>query len=121
MGYYSTAEFHFRIKPEHIEAIRNILKQRSDKLLDEVDTSLARLKINERGEIEPKEEDSYHEKWYHTDEMANFFGAFSEEGYMMFMGEDGNLWGYEFDGEGNVFIRNVRMERGEKLNEDRRN
>lgn len=42
-------------------------------------------------------------KWWDAAKLAQLLAAFVEPGDIRFLGEDGDQFGYEFDGHGNVF------------------
>ncbi len=67
------------------------------------------------------ESEDYYRNFYVEDgqTMAFFLKNYVEEGKILFIDEEGERWGFVFDGCGNVYDLEVRIiyEKGEKLNE----
>jgi len=53
-------------------------------------------------------------KWYYDRELIAFLAPFVEAGRIRFLGEDGERWGYDFDGKGNVFALEWKEQRSKQ-------
>jgi hypothetical protein len=102
MGYESVLEIRgAAVRKKHIEAVRAaIRKARRKKEPSDLQRHLAEMTVSDDGDIEFEE---YWGKWYGSDELALFLAPFVLAGQMHLHGEDGDCWGYEFDGKGKVY------------------
>lgn len=99
MGYYSTMEMGLEIKESMVEDFLEEVEKRKKEDCDLSNFFLADLSLDEdRGISFPE----YFGKWYGDEEFAKFVAKYVEEGRLTFTGEDGEKWGYFFDGRGNV-------------------
>lgn len=115
MGYYSQMEINIKIKSELIEKFKKKIEE-----------------IKNRKEKEKKEWEyrfiddlevvdgyfdypDYYCKWYEDENFVKFIKDFVEEGRIRFTGEDGEKWGYYFDGKGKVFNLVYKEEIGSEL------
>lgn len=112
MGYNSELQIETTIKKSKIEEFRTLLKNKLNnhnvvnRLSGDsfhgywMDYFLQDLEITDDGELEYPEYDT---KWYDSEKFALFIKEYVEAGYIKFIGEDGERWGYYFDGEGKLF------------------
>lgn len=103
MGYYSKIEFGVKVKPNKIKALKTALKNVNPNKVepDYLQSHLEGIEIID-GYLKLKNGD-YYRKWYQDEEMVKFLAPFLDEGTINFTGEDGEKWGYLFDGKGGVF------------------
>ena len=59
------------------------------------------LKVDDDGFLEYED---YYEKHYDDDKFAWFLKDYATEGKLIYTGEDGERWGYYFDGKGKLFV-----------------
>ena len=129
MGYYSNIVFETKIRGDKVKEFRKEFKrikreaekQSSEKKWDGKeyilwDWNLVCLDednpIDNDGEFNLIDSDG---KWYHTEEFAQFLMDYVMEGYIYWLGEDGEKWGYYFDGKGGVWGLEWEMKRTVKL------
>ncbi|MBI4775961.1 MAG: hypothetical protein HY788_17610 [Deltaproteobacteria bacterium] len=112
MGYYITVLPALRIKEEYIDAVRRLVELERQKG-EEQNQFLGEMELSESGDVEY---DEPRRKWQETGEsFARKLASFVKEGILEFQGEEGERWGYEFDGKGNVYCLEYVTRRGEKL------
>lgn len=111
MGYSSAMECNVKIKldrKEHfLKAVEEAKKKRAEiqkkagynQEYEFVDEFLLELEIAEDGNLEY---DDYYQKWYADEEFVKFLAPYVREGTLRFVGEDGERWGYHFDGKGGI-------------------
>lgn len=121
MGYYSEANFNVQIKKEKIaEFQKAVAELKADKIkkpddinLDFTDYFFADdFNIDENGYFEYND---FYNKWYDSELFAVFIRDFVTDGRITFYGEDGEKWGYYFDGNGNAHNLNFVEARGELI------
>ena len=110
MGYESSLEEDFKIKKEFIEKVRKKINDFNEKnnekrgdnfWLDFRTLFFESLTIDDEGYLDRNE---HYGKWGSLDrDYAFFLKDFVGAGKMIFAGEDGEKWGFFFDGKGNVF------------------
>ena len=103
MGYNSEISHELTIKPILLEEFKQAVKERIEMFMEKddniVDYFLGELTIGHDGKLEW---DEIYAKHYGDEEFAQFIAQFVEQGYLRFVGEDGERWGYWFDGNGGV-------------------
>ena len=96
------------IKIKLINQVKNEIAKAKRKTQEIMETSvpdgepewfIACMVVDEKGRIEISRNFC---DWSGNDEFALWLKNLVEEGTMEFIGEDGNNWGYWFDGKGNV-------------------
>ena len=108
MGYYSTMENSIKIKNEKIAELRklrgeliiNPSKLNAGHLTQYIQFDLEQMIIEDDGMIYW---DELYGKWYADKILAEILAPFVESGDIVYQGEDGERWGYHFDGTGRVF------------------
>lgn len=118
MGYYSNIRIDLKIKPKARPKIRRIINQFNNTPNDNHEEwkhyFLYDIKIEDDGYITL---DDYNRKFYHDDEFVLWLKDYCTKGTIQFVGEDGERWGYDFDGEGNVYeLEYPPPKRGKKIN-----
>ncbi|MBI4659758.1 MAG: hypothetical protein HY735_13035 [Verrucomicrobia bacterium] len=113
MGYYSYLGIELQVKEGlEVEFLEALAKQRrhceENDLRDGVLLDELRLVGRELTY------DDFWCKWGDGLEFARFLAPFVETGNLRFEGEDGERWGYHFDGNGNVFALRWREEFSEQ-------
>lgn len=98
MGYYSGMDVHLVVKRE-MEVAFSLAIERENNLNGELSASFLQYIYTENRSIAFCE---YYGKWYNEEEFVIFLAPYVEEGKLLFTGEDGERWGYYFDGKGNV-------------------
>lgn len=101
MSYYTTIEFQSNLKPESIARYRAIQKseQEQQSLLGQ--TYLTWYSCNRHGDFGDEFVERPH---YAAQEFALLLAPLMEEGDLLFAGENGEKWGFHFDGKGDVFF-----------------
>lgn len=109
MGYYSTICADVKVKPEKLKEFKRAvekLKRKRKKETDRagfwtfIDYFLQDMIIEDDGCLNW---DECYQKWYESGSFALFIEPYMEaNSKVIFIGEDGERWGYEFDGEGNI-------------------
>ena len=119
MGYVSTICLSVRIKPELIDSVRaeldkypNSKDQLSGYEFSFKDEFLAYADITDDGILEIDESE---QKWEDDEAFAEWLTDKCFSGRMEFTGEDGERWGYEFDGLGGCFEVEYIAKRGRRL------
>jgi len=110
MGYYSTIELP-RIAKDKIAKFNRQFSKRVKEAEKKAkfEWGLEVLKADKDGDVTENISD-FTGKWYETDWIAWAFSPFVESGSeMVFIGEDGEHWGYWFDASGTVF--HIKFER----------
>jgi hypothetical protein len=115
MGFYSDICPYFRIRDDKLvefatafEAlkVKAATMNSSNDIPPWVVEHIETLKIDIHGDLNMEDASG---KWYYTDEMAAFLAPFATDGGMDFTGEDGEKWGFQFNGKGDfeavVWIR----------------
>ena len=117
MGYYSIMDIYLKIKAESIEKFKKISEQDDIKSIDTKRHVLKRffesITIQNDGGIYIEEAS---QKWYDSDHLAEFLSPYVSKGKIEFTGEDGEKWGYDFDGNGGVYNLIYSSKRGIKIN-----
>jgi len=112
MGYYFTMMGDLKIKKEKIKEFKEKLKEIKKKA-DKEEFYFVNyffgddFSIDEGGWLNWEE---YYGKWYGDEEFVKFIKDFVEETRIYFVGEDGQQWGYYFDGKGRVFMIGFKEE-----------
>ncbi len=96
MGYYSTMEQSVRVKKDKLEAFKDALKTTND---DRINWMLETFFVNDEGWIDCED---WNAKWNEDEALMKFLAPFLEAGDITFVGEDGERWGYRFDGKGGI-------------------
>jgi hypothetical protein len=104
MGYNSEIIPELRVNPALFEEFKHAVKKRTEAPArkrddDLVDCFFGDMEIGHEGRLEW---DEIYGKHYGDEEFAQFIAPFVEQGYLRFLGEDGERWGYWFDGNGGV-------------------
>ena len=117
MGYYSSRDAEI-IKPERVEDFKREL----NKMLELPDKKQPDWvgyfyydgvpQIENDGSIELAD---HFCKWYDSHIWAVCFSPFAEKQTIEFVGEDGERWGFYFDGKGKVYAIRYEAKRGELL------
>jgi hypothetical protein len=104
MGNFSVMDFDVWAKPERAEALQNaiqvFLKEHKEGFLAE---HLSSLRVERNGELWFDLEDMYR-MWFGDQKLALFLAPFVKAGEITLVGDDDERWGYEFDGEGDVYV-----------------
>src|SRR3989304_3227059 len=114
MGYYSTLELDVKVKIDKIEALKKAIADKKAQCtcntvksggLCEIDDFPHYLfwddfKVDSEGHLLW---DEWTIKWYKDTELAIFLKDYFGAGDMVFVGENGERWGYRFDGDGNAY------------------
>ena len=99
MSYYAQLDSCPSIEVDEIFAFW-LARQRVKENTDVYKYFLVDMRIDELGNMFWT--DNYR-KWYGDEGFVNFILPFANEGYLEFTGEEGEKWGYWFDGKGAVF------------------
>lgn len=104
MGYYSTIDPQVKVKPEHIGRVTKItesanMKAKAD-ISDYLIWHLSEMMVLSNGNIDFFE---YYQKWYDDEKLARLLAPFVKKGIIEFVGDDGDRWGYWFDGKGGLY------------------
>ena len=103
MGYYSELRQDLVIKEALIPKIRKEIEKRKEimeKNNEYIVWHIGTMEVDNDGTLEWKDTNC---KWYESEKLAVFLSKFVEEGKMVFIGEDGERWGFWFDGEDNIY------------------
>lgn len=101
MGFYSTVETTIKIKPELIEQFNQYM-QEAEILYSDINHTweacdfrpyFCEVRANTDGYLVFR---NNYGKWYCSSEFVNFLKIYVEEGWIRFVGEDGEGWGWEF-------------------------
>jgi hypothetical protein len=107
MGYYSVMELDVSARSEKVDALKKameaFLKGQKDSRLA---GHLADLKVDPDGSLYFATED-FLRKWQ-DEALAVFLSSFVQAGEIRMTGEDGERWGYAFDGKGGVYSVSYR-------------
>jgi hypothetical protein len=122
MGYYSQMEINLKVKKEKIEILRKEIERLNQEYEEKMRTRtgivdsdlivyfLTELDIDDEGYFNFP---IYYDKWYGNEEFVKFIADYVNEGTLIFTGEDGEKWGYMFDGKGKVYNLIFKTEKGE--------
>jgi hypothetical protein len=99
MGYYTQLIVDVKIKKCRLPEFRRLVEMKKNDSSDNSRYFLEDMIISDDGDIEY---DDYYGVHYGDLEFAGFIAAFTEEGSIEFIGEDGERWGYHFCGDGRI-------------------
>lgn len=120
MSHNSTVETNLKVKADKKGELKRTLKRIKDKPIESLRSwerfNLLGLTIGKDQYLEFLP-DNYGDFRF-TDAFAYFLKDYVESGELSYVGEDGERWGYEFDGNGNVYHLRFTQERGEKLKDE---
>ena len=110
MGYYSSADFDFRINKNQVEDLRKEIKKMrlSEDKRPCFSNFLEDVKISDDGYLDYGD---YYQKWYDDEDFVRFIRDYATNGTLKFCGEDSSEWGYEFS-DGKVYRLEFVTQRG---------
>jgi len=123
MGYYSSMSGDLKIKKDKIQEFKDaVLKLQQDTKQETPKQDFVWFFFGEENDSEWNvdengwlEWEDYYQKWYESDDFAKFIKEYVEECEVHFVGEDGERWGYTFDGKGKCWLKEYKEERGEEI------
>ena len=116
MGYYSTIQIDLSVKKGKEQAFLEALE--AARKADQKGKHWGTFDgiALEEGTITATEPEG---KWYYEMELIELLTPYVEAGTLWFIGEDGERWGYDFDGQGNVFALEWKAERKQIIHAQR--
>jgi hypothetical protein len=103
MGYYSELRQDLVIKEALIPKLRKEIEKRKEimeKNNEYIVWHIGTMEVDNDGALEWEDTNC---KWYESEKLAVFLAKYVNEGKMVFIGEDGERWGFWFDGEGHAY------------------